>query len=61
LGGGFVLTFGGCLLAIYNGTTNDVTVPFVFFAVVFFVGALMMLAGVAATVVKLIIVIFRKR
>jgi hypothetical protein len=56
-----VLTFGGCLLAIYNGTTNDVTVPFVFFAVVFFVGALMMLAGVAATVVKLIIVIFRKR
>lgn len=56
-----MLTFGGCLLAIYNGTTNDVTVPFVFFAVVFFVGALMMLAGVAATVVKLIIVIFRKR
>ncbi len=62
LGGGFVLAFGGCLLAIATaGNGNDITPGFVLFAIVFFAGLLMMVAGAAATVVKLIIVIFRKR
>src|SRR5215471_14327123 len=61
IGGGFVLMFGGCLLAIANaGNGNDITIPFVLFAIVFFGGALMMVGGLAAAFINILLIIFRK-